>query len=55
MFETLVQAGGDAAAALVTVDGHADDDAVHGRHLTQTGGVFEVVGLDLDGADGPLA
>ena len=55
MFETLVQAGGDAAAALVTVDGNADDDAVDGRHLPQLGRVLEVVGLYLYGTDGPLA
>ena len=55
MVETLMQTGGDAAAALVAVDGYADDDTVDRRHLPQLGGMLEVVGLDLYGADGALA
>ena len=53
--QTGLQPPGDFLAPQLSVDADADDDTLHRRQLATRRRMLQVVGLYLDGTDGPLA
>ena len=53
VFESHLQPAGNLLPAQFTIDVDADDDSIHRRQFAPGRRMLQIIGLDLDGADGP--